>query len=101
MRPEHDRLLPRSREGAGAGAGAGVGAGVGVGAGAGAGAGVGAGAASVRLLVPGFSYKTTAYVLWRRGARKPLQPHHLAVHTPTSRRQYSLLSAPQLTTPRH
>jgi hypothetical protein len=52
MRPEHDRLLPRSREGAGAGAGA----------------------DTVRLLVPGFSYKTTAYVLWRRGARKPLQP---------------------------
>ena len=87
MRPEHDRLLPRSREGAGAGAGAGVDAGAGAGAGAGAcvdagvGAGVGAGAASVRLLVPGFSYKTTAYVLWRRGARKPLQPHHLAVNT--------------------
>ena len=52
MRPEHDRLLPRSREGAGAGAGA----------------------DTVRLLVPGFSYKTTAYVLWSRGARKPLQP---------------------------
>ena len=59
MRPEHDRLLPRAREGAGAGAGA----------------------ASVRLLVPGFSYKTTAYVLWRRGA--PKLPPPLTSSLPT------------------
>lgn len=48
MRPEHDRVLPRAREE------------------------VGAGAPSMRLVVPGFSYKTTAYVLWRSGARKLL-----------------------------
>lgn len=44
MRPENDRLLPRC----------------------------GAGGPAVRLVVPGFSYKTTAYVLWASGARKLL-----------------------------
>ena len=49
MRPEHDRVLPRpaSRDGHAA--------------------------SSVRLLVPGFSYKTTAYILWRSGAEKLLR----------------------------
>ena len=59
MRPEHDRLLPRVAEVAGA-----------------ASAGSSPAAAStrpaVRLVVPGFSYKTTAYLLWRRGAEKLL-----------------------------
>ena len=54
MRPENDRLLPPSRAGV---AGA---------------AGSGEGIPKVRLVVPGFSYKTTAYVLWTRGAAKLL-----------------------------
>ena len=55
MRPEHDKLLPRATE-----------------------CGGGHGGATrdrpcpVRLLVPGFSYKTTAYLLWSSGARKLL-----------------------------
>ena len=43
MRPELDELLPRSGESTG-----------------------------VRIITPGFSYKTTAYLLWRRGAIKLL-----------------------------
>ena len=44
MRPENDELLARSHDGS----------------------------SSVRLVVPGFSYKTTAYVLWPSGAAKLL-----------------------------
>ena len=53
MRPEHDKLLPRAcqcasdREAMPP-------------------------SCPTRLLVPGFSYKTTAYLLWPRGARKLL-----------------------------
>jgi hypothetical protein len=46
MRPEHDRLLPR--------------------------ASALTNAPPLRLVVPGFSYKTTAYLLWPSGARKLL-----------------------------
>ena len=46
MRPEHDRLLPRAT--------------------------CGAAKSQVRICVPGFSYKTTAYLLWQRGAHKLL-----------------------------
>ena len=49
MRPEHDQLLPRARDGATGG---------------------------VRLCVPGFSYKTTAYVLWPTGAAKLLASNY-------------------------
>lgn len=56
MRPEHDKLLPRAAEAAQemhANGGGGS-------------------KPSVRLCIPGFSYKTTAYVLWRSGAQKLL-----------------------------
>lgn len=54
MRPEHDRLLPRSSRAACEGSGA------------------AGGGTAARLLVPGFSYTTTAYLLWSRGAQKLL-----------------------------
>jgi hypothetical protein len=55
MRPENDRTLPFSRASGGASE-----------------AGPPA-RRRLRIVVPGFSYKTTAYVLWRSGAAKLLQ----------------------------
>lgn len=59
MRPENDVLLPLSGEGVGGGGSDPAGESTAPG-------------RKVRLVVPGFSYKTTAYVLWTSGARKLL-----------------------------
>ena len=56
MRPEHDRLLPLAASSSSSSS-----------------VSSSAGEKSpVRILVPGFSYKTTAYLLWRSGAAKLL-----------------------------
>lgn len=67
MRPEHDRLLPRASD-----VQAGSSASTAVSSNGSSSGGGGAKRSAVRLCVPGFSYKTTAYVLWRSGARKLL-----------------------------
>ena len=59
MRPEHDRLLPRASECANSSAAA-------------AAAAHARPVCRNRLVAPGFSYKTTAYLLWPSGARKLL-----------------------------